>query len=126
VENEIALRHLTHKQEFSYSVQLGKSQIQRAEIPKESCSRVVRYRTDVRSSRQDSGLKVSRQGENYNDQEDQSKASTRPVSPTGTIRPRRECPISSRIKTISKMVLMFLFSRTAFVLVTDFGRQTHL
>jgi hypothetical protein len=32
-------------------------------------------------------------------------------------------PISSRIKTISKIVLMLLLSRTTFVLVTDFGRQ---
>jgi hypothetical protein len=35
-------------------------------------------------------------------------------------------PISSRIKTISKIVLMFLRARITFVLVTDFGRQTHL
>jgi hypothetical protein len=37
-------------------------------------------------------LEVSRQGENYNDQENQSEASTGRVPPTGTIRPSWERP----------------------------------
>jgi hypothetical protein len=47
---------------------------------------------EQRFSRTGGGSNVSRQGENYYDQQDQSESSTGPVAPTGAIRPRWNRP----------------------------------
>jgi hypothetical protein len=49
-------------------------------------------------AKRSSSLKVARQSENDDNQENQSQTAARPVSPAGTIRPCWECPNQQKDK----------------------------